>query len=453
MNPRLSRRSAAKGVAAALAGPLALSACNSGPPAPPTHVTQSDIDKAMSTPTEINFWTWVANIDQEVALFQELYPDITVNIVNAGQGAPHYAKLRTALRAGNGAPDVAQLEFQMIPSFTITDHLLDLRPFGAGDLADQFVDFAWSQVSGEGGEVWAIPQDTGPMGMLYRTDIFEAHNLEIPETWDEFAAAARDLHEADPEIFLTNLPPAQGGFYAALLWQAGSNPFAGSSGGDFHLDLGSEEAVRVTRYWSDLAEEGLVSVDPDYTDQWYQALNNGKYAAWLAPAWAPSFLSTAASSTSGNWRVAPLPQWDATAAPASSNWGGSTSAVMSTTENPIPAALFAQFLNTDVESTTKLANEQLLYPPTTALLEDPEFTGRPLEFYGGQEVNALFAEISETVSDDFQWSPFQDQVYAEFTETVGTAFTERTDAVAALEEWAERIKEYAEFQGFTVRQP
>ncbi|WP_035737740.1 ABC transporter substrate-binding protein [Glycomyces arizonensis] len=450
MNPRLSRRTAAKGLATALAAPLALGACARDKTDHPTSVTRAQIDEAMRTPTEITFWTWVPGIEQEIALFEQAYPAIKVNLVNAGQGASHYAKLRTALRAINGAPDVAQLEFQMIQSFAITDDLLDLRPYAMEGLEDRFVDFAWSQSTGTGGEIWAIPQDTGPMGMLYRTDIFEAHGIEVPETWDDFAAAAEALHEADPEVFLTNLAPSQGAFFAAMLWQAGSDPFAGSDGADLRVDLTSETASKVAAYWGDLAGRGLVSTDADFNDQWYQALNRGKYATWVAPAWAPTFLTTAAASTSGKWRVAPLPQWDAGAPPVSSNWGGSTSAVMATTDKEIPAAVFAQFINTDRESTETMAFDQFLYPPTTALLEDPEFTGQELEFYGGQEVNGLFAEISDTVSPDFQWSPFQDQVYADFTETVGTAFTQRTDAVAAMGEWQDRITEYAEYQGFEV---
>lgn len=230
-----------------------------------------------------------------------------------------------------------------------------------------------------------------------------------------------------------------------------ANPFGGSVGPDLNLDLSSPEAEKVARYWGDLSEQDLVSVDADFTDPWYQALNSGKYATWIAPAWAPTFLASAAASTSGLWRVAPLPQWEAGQA-VSSNWGGSTSAVMATTRNPIAAAVFAQFINTDPESTDTMANEQFLYPPTKALLEDPAFTGQKLEFYGGQEVNGLFAEIGTTVGEDFQWAPFQDKVYADFTATVGTAVADKTDAVAAMEDWQARIKEYAEYQGFTVRQ-
>src|SRR3954467_11922359 len=51
-------------------------------------VSQADIDKAMSTATELTFWAWVPDIAQEVALFEQKYPAVKVKVVNAGQGGP-----------------------------------------------------------------------------------------------------------------------------------------------------------------------------------------------------------------------------------------------------------------------------------------------------------------------------------------------------------------------------
>jgi multiple sugar transport system substrate-binding protein len=458
MTTRHAPRTALRLVAAGLATALGVAACGGddggGEDSGDTTegVSQAEIDEAMQSPSEITFWTWVPDIEKEVALFEEAYPEITVNVVNAGQGADHYAKLRTALEAGEGAPDVAQIEFQMIPTFAITESLLDLRPYGAEELADQFVEWTWAQVSGPNGEVWAIPQDTGPMGMLYREDIFDEHGIEVPETWDEFAEAARQLNDADPDVFITNVAPNQGAWFTAMLWQAGANPFGGSEGERFSADLTSEQAQQVATYWGDLVSEGVVSTDADFTDQWYQAFNRDKYATWLTAAWGPVFLASAAESTSGNWRAAPLPQWTQ-GEQVSANWGGSTSAVMSSTQNPIVAAKFAEFLNADQESAMTMATEQFLFPPLKSVLSEPEFAEQELEFYGGQKVNEVFAEISNTVTNEFQWSPFQDQVYADYTDTVGKAFADKTDPVAALTEWQSRITSYAENQGFTVETP
>ncbi|GAQ51198.1 ABC transporter substrate-binding protein [Streptomyces acidiscabies] len=412
-------------------------------------VSQADIDKAMKTPTELTFWTWVPNIAKEIALFEKKYPAVKVKIVNAGQGTPQYTKLRTALKAGSGAPDLVQMEYQAIPTFTITNNLLDLRPYGAEALKSTFVEWTWGQVTGTGGEVWAIPQDTGPMGMLYRKDIFDKHGIQVPGTWDEFAAAARKLHQADPDVYLTNLAANQPAAWHGLLWQAGSKPYVSRSKGEIAISVDDAVSKKLGAYWGGLAKEGVIGVEPDFTDGWYAALNKGKYATWLTAAWAPAFLSGSAKDTAGNWRAAPLPQWDA-AKPSSGNWGGSTTAVIRGTKNAVQAAVFAQFLNSDPASAKMFATEQFFFPATKALLADPSFTGDAPAFYGGQKVNEVFAGVSSTVDADFQWPPFLDQAATDWTETVGKSLADHADTVSALGSWQSRLTSYAKGQGFTV---
>jgi len=414
-------------------------------------LSDDDITAAMETPTELTFWTWVTDIENEVALFEEKYPAIDVEVVNAGQGADEYTKLRTALTAGSGAPDVAQIEYQFIPSFTGADNLLDLRPYGAAELQDQFVDWTWSQVTGADGGVYAYPQDTGPMGMLYREDILSEAGIEPPTTWEEFATAAATLNESNPDVYLTNIASNDAGAWNGLMWQAGSKPFTEvDSDGTVGISLDDDASRKVADYWGGLVADGVVATDPDFTDQWYQGLSNGTYATWLTAAWGPLFLSTAAEGTSGKWRAAPLPQWEGE--PVAGNWGGSTSAVMATTKNPIAAAKLAEFINTDPESTQMLANEQFLFPANLGVLEDPDFLAQELDFYGGQQVNQVFSDISATVDTDFTWSPFQDQVFSDWNDTVGTALVEADDVAAATEEWQSRVVDFAETQGFTPAQ-
>ena len=413
-------------------------------------VGQADIDKAMKTPTQLTFWTWAPNIEQEVALFEKKYPAIKVKVVNAGQGVAHYTKLRTALKAGTGAPDLAQIEYQAIPTYTITNSLLNLAPYGASALKDKFVDWTWGQVSGPGGEVWAIPQDTGPMGMLYRKDIFDRHGIQVPGTWDEFAAAARKLHKAAPDVYLTNLSANEPAAWHGLLWQAGAKPYAVSGKSTLSIDVDDAVSKKLAAYWGGLAKDGVISTDPDFTDAWYAGFNKGKYATWLTAAWGPAFLSGSAKSTAGKWRAAPLPQWDASN-PVSGNWGGSTTAVIRSTKNPIAAAQFAQFLNSDPASAKLFATKQLFFPATKSLLADTSFTGAAPSFYGGQKVNQVFAEISDTVSTSFQWPPFLDQAATDWTETVGKSLADKSDTVTALGTWQQRLTTYAKKQGFTVK--
>lgn len=411
-------------------------------------ITDEQREEALSTPTELTFWTWMPNIEDEVALFEEKYPEIDVKVENVGQGLPHYQKLRSALEAGEGAPDVAQIEYQHIPSFVLSEALLDLAPYGADELADDYVGWAWNQVS-PGDEVWSIPQDVGPMGNLYREDLLtQAGITEPPETWEDYATAAQAVKDATGS-YISNLGATQAGQMIGFFWQDGLKPFGYDGKETVSIDVNSDGAKEIASYWTDLIQKDLVSTDVDFTDQWYQGLSNGKYAGWLTAAWGPVFLQGTAENTSGLWRAAPLPQTEAGAS-ASGNWGGSSDAVLSTSKNPIAAAELAMFLNHDEESAMQFATQQFLYPPQVSVLENPEFADLESEFYGGQQVNKLFAEISETVDTDFQWLPFMDYAYASYEENVGTVIAAKGDIADALDAWQDDLVGYAEDQGFTV---
>jgi multiple sugar transport system substrate-binding protein len=447
----MSRKVSHWRLAAALAASvLALTACSSkssGPSENKGPVSQADIDKAMTTPTTLTFWTWVPNIDQEVALFEKKYPAVKVTVVNAGQGADQYTKLRTALKAGSGAPDLAQIEYQYIPTFSITKSLVDLRPYGAEADKSKFVDWTWGQVTGPNGEILAYPQDTGPMGLLYRADIFQKYGIQVPKTWDDFAAAARKLHAADPKVYLTNMAANEAAGWHGLMWQAGAKPYT-VSGTTIGLAVNDAASKKVADYWGGLAKAGVISTDPDFTDNWYQGFNQGKYATWITAAWAPAFLGGSAKPTAGKWRAAPMPQWDTKA--VAGNWGGSTTAVIQGSKNPIAAAKFAEFLNTDADTTKMFNTVQNFFPASKALLADPSFAGQKNDFFGGQQVNAVFAQISDTVDSAWQWPPFLDQSTKDWTETVGTGLANSGDVAAATDQWQQRLTSYAKDQGFTV---
>jgi multiple sugar transport system substrate-binding protein len=124
--------------------------------------------------------------------------------------------------------------------------------------------------------------------------------------------------------------------------------------------------------------------------------------------------------------------------------------VIKSTKNPIAAAQFAQFLNSDPDSANLFATKQFLYPATKALLADATFAGQTPAFYGGQQVNKLFAQISDTVSSTFAWPPFLDEVVTNWTNTVGKALADKTDAVTALATLESQLTTYAKSQGFSV---
>ena len=134
---------------------------------------------ASSCDGKLLFWSWVPNLEQTVQLYEQSHPGIDVQLVKAGQGDEQYTQLRTTLSAGTGAPDVVQMEYKNLPGFVLTDSLVDLTQYGVADLQDKFLPSAWEQVKvGDG--VYGVPQDTGPMVMLYRPDVFESLGIPVP---------------------------------------------------------------------------------------------------------------------------------------------------------------------------------------------------------------------------------------------------------------------------------
>ena len=399
-------------------------------------------------PATITFWSWVPGIKDEVALFNDTHKDITVKYVNAGQGATEYTKLRTALKADKGVPDVVQIEFQYIPTFTQIDALADISSYGANDVKNDYVGWTWSQVS-DGDKVYAIPQDSGPMALLYRKDIFDKYGLKVPKTWDEFASEAEKLHEADPHIYLTNFAANDGGWLTGLMWQAGSRPFH-VNGAKISINMNDPGAMKVANYWQGLLDNGTVSADPDFTNDWYAGLGKGRYATWISAGWGPVFLKGVAGESKGKWRAAPLPQWKA-GENVSANWGGSTSAVTAASEEPEAATEFAIWLNHDEKSVDMLTTKSNLFPTQKSKLSSPDFVNAKLAFAGGQKVNSVFVNASNNVDKGFEWSPFQDYVYAQLAEKVGDAAKGDTTFPEAMDQVQSNVTGYAKDQGFKVQ--
>lgn len=435
--------------AIAVSSALLLTACGSGGAGTDEQtgeITQEQIDEALSTPTTIDFWSWVPDIQNQIDMFEELHPEITVKLSNQGGATAQYQKLRAAVKSGD-VPDVVQIEYSFLPSFTITGSVIDLTPYGAGDLGTEFVDSAWGMVDFNGG-VWGLPQDLGPTGQLYRTDIFESAGVEVPQTWEEYAQAAAAIKEKTGS-YISDLPGNSFSPILALLWQAGARPFGFDGDKTVTIDLDSKEVTQVIEYWDDLIQRDLVDTAPQLDDNWYQSIASGKYASWLAAAWGPVFLQGTAADTSGLWQATPMPQWDASA-PASGNQGGSSLTVTSDSDSKIVAAEFVKFITTSSASTMSLATEQFIFPALASTLDSPEVRDQAMPFYADQKVNAVFADISETVAADWQWLPYNDFASSSFKETLGAAITEKGDLMAALAEWRDELVSYGESQGFTV---
>lgn len=400
---------------------------------------------------QVTVWAWYPAFDQVVDQFNDTHDDVQICWTNAGQGADEYTKFSTAIEANSGAPDVIMLESEVLSTFTIRDALVDLAPYGAADLESDYTAGAWSDVT-NGDKIYAIPVDGGPMGMLFRQDIFDEYGVAVPTTWDEFATAAQQLKDAGYDGYITNYPTNGNALNYALFAQAGWEPFQYDSANptDIGIDVNSQPAKDVLTYWDDLIQKGLVSTDDAFTADYNTSLVDGTYAVYLAAAWGPGYLQGLSDADSDAvWQAAPLPQWDASD-PVQVNWGGSTFAVTSQATDPEAAATVAQEIF-GTEDAWKIGIEEgALFPLWKPILESDYFVDLEYPFFGGQQINKdVFLDAAAGYSG-FTFSPFQTYAYDQQTQMLYSMVQGERDSDTALDDLQSALVTYAQGQGFTV---
>ncbi|MFO7689555.1 MAG: extracellular solute-binding protein [Cryobacterium sp.] len=424
----MSRTKRAVVVALLTASTVALSGCATGGSS-----TSGGADAGACDPStgqvNLTFTSWIPGIEDVVDVWNEANPDIQVAVQTGPNGnGGTYQNFFNQLKAGN-APDLGQIEYDALPNFRVQSGLTNLAACdGVLDAKSDFVDWTWGQVNfGEDDAVYAIPQDSGPMAMFYRSDLFAANNIAVPTTWEEYAVAAEQVRATG--AYITNFSQSDINQFAGLVWQAGGSWFE-NDGTDWSVDFTDDVSTKVADYWQDLIDRDLVSTTPPWTTEWDNAYNTGAAWTWNSAAWGANSIASGAPDTAGNWSVATSPQWDTDDA-ASGNWGGSSTAVFTGSEHPYEAAQFALWLNTSDESLTMLNESANLYPAAQEGLNLPVLK-EGVDFYGGQAIYDVFAAASSEVSPDFVWGPTMTQTYNDVSDGFKAAVTGQGTLAEAL---------------------
>ena len=445
MNAR--SRHVARGTALAGVLALGLAACGSGDDGGSGGGDAAPVDTAavLEKGGEITVWAWEPTLEDVVKDFEEQYPNVTVNLENVGTSNDQYTALQNAIAAGDGVPDVAQIEYFAVPQFAISEALTNLGPLGADDLDGTFSTGPWNSVhSGDG--VYGLPMDSGPMALFYNEEVFDTYGVDVPTTWDEYLEAARTIHEKDPKAYIAN-DIGDAGFTTSLIWQAGGHPYQ-VDGTDVSIDFAGDEGTqKFTEVWQQLIDEDLLAPVGSWSDEWYQGLGNGTIATLTIGAWMPANLESGVPQGKGKWRVAEMPQWEAGQHATSEN-GGSSLTVPAASENAELAYAFVDYATNGDGVQARLDGGA--FPATTADLESDEFRGAESEYFGGQKINEVLADSAANVVEGWQYLPFQVYANSIFNDTVGQAYVSGTTLTDGLATWQEQSATYGNSQGFTV---
>lgn len=414
---------------AAAASIAVLAGCSS--PAP----SGNDASEAPCAPAKgkvtLQYWNTVPGMDQVVALWNKKNPDIRVEMKNISND--QYGTIGNALKAGK-APDLAQVGYDELPNLRTQDAFVDASACSAATAAkSKFVPWTWSQTSFGDTGVFAFPQDTGPMALFVRNDIFKQHGLTIPKTWDEYAADAQKLHNADPNLTITSFDPNNAEWFNGLLWQNNAEMYT-YSGDKWHVTVASDQSKQVAEYWQKLISAKLVRTDLAHgSTQMYAAYQKNQIATYVGAAWGYSMLRDNLPDQAGKWTIVPMPTWGSSA--ASGDWGGSTVAFMKGSKHLYESVKFNSWLNTDPEALALENKLGGLYPAATAGAKLPALS-QGVPYYNNQKIFDVFADSSKNIDTSFTWGPTQKTVNLALQDAMAKATAGSgtlTDALSAAQ--------------------
>ncbi|MFS8198414.1 ABC transporter substrate-binding protein [Streptomyces sp. CWNU-52B] len=353
--------------------------------------------------THITFWSALRGSQEVVDAFNRTHSGVRVDfqqIPSGGQGG--YAKLSNAARAGN-APDVATIEYPQVPGFAIDGVARDLTGLVSDTLRRKLLPQALAQTTFEG-KVFSVPLDVEPMVMHYRADLFDRYGLRAARTWDEFAEQAASVRRKASDRRLVLFPTDGMTQFAAYAWQAGAQWFDTSEGA-WNVSLADAPSRRVATYWQRLIDRDDVFVNATESRQSDAQIGNGLVLTRLSGAWDAGAQMNARPAQKGQWRIAPLPQWD-TGAPAVGTHGGSTFAVTKDSRHPEAAMEFIewQVSHPDALRARLSSGTSSQYPAAPGLVA----VGRKAfdrSYYGGQDIYGLFEQEAEKIGDGWLWGP------------------------------------------------
>ncbi|WP_049572570.1 ABC transporter substrate-binding protein [Nonomuraea sp. SBT364] len=428
-------------IIAALGMVALLAACSSGT------TDGAGTPAADAGPVTLQYWCWGQPTKDKVEAFNKAHPDIRVQHTDTGGGTDTAAKLLTASRAGN-APDVACVEYQTLPAMIVAGALADISAHTA-DVKDAFSPEVWSLTSFDGA-VYGIPQDVGPMVLVYNRARFGELGIEPPATWEDFAKTAAEVRKKDPGAYLATFAPAEFGNFAGLAQQAGASWWTVRDT-TWTVGIADPASLEVAAYWQNLIDEDLVKAEPLLTPEWNNQLNKGKILSWPSALWGPSVLYGIAEKQAGDWAIAPLPQWT----PGDERvafQGGTALTVTKNSKHAQAAATFAKWMNTDKAAyDIQIAKGE--YPASLAGQRATGESEPPPLVAGQKDYWQVATKAAQSTIPHLSWGPNVSTAQSAFQDAMSAAVRDKTPLAEALKKTQQAVVDDMKSTGFKVAGP
>ena len=294
----------------ALAMVLSLAACGSGgdatTPAPEDSPAPAESAEPASLSGTLEVWSSGEELGRFVEGFNELYPDVTVNITVV-PNADFLAKLTPTLASGQGAPDIFTGESDYVKYLVDSGYWDDLKaePYNA-DTSDVW-DYVVSVGTDDGGTLRALSFQASPGSIMYRRDI--ARDVLGTDDPDEVAAMLTD----ESAMLDVAAKLKESGIKMFASWQDIFNMEFSNRAEPWVVDdklVIDESMLSFMDTAKTITDNGYdLGVDP-WAPEWIAAVDSADTFCYVLPSWGyQSVVKPGAVETAGEWAMCqgPIP--------------------------------------------------------------------------------------------------------------------------------------------------
>jgi arabinosaccharide transport system substrate-binding protein len=414
---------------------VALAGCSGGESAAPS------VNEDGSTP--VDMWVFAdvhaAYYEAMAEAWNEANPDRAIDLeITVYPYEEMHNKLQLALNAGEGLPDVVDIEVNKFANFVRGENppLVDLT-----EVAEPYVDDivqARLDLYSKDGSIYAFPTHVGAFVAFYNTELLEGAGIDYTtiETWDDFQAAGEKYSEATGKAF--GVAETGVTFVEPLITAQLGGEWIDEDG---NPQVDSPEAVETISMLQEMQEVGAISTIPGGSpddEQAYGAINSGDFAAIVYPAWYTSRFVDYMPDLAGKVAIAPAPVPE-DAEVQTIGGGGTGTAVIGSS----PVAEFAgdwlAFAKLSPEANVAVWEELGFDPVNMSVWEDQAVTHDPENKFNKYFQTNLFDVLNEVKDGIGHWESFSSPNWPSVdnlfrTVTLNEAFENKVPAQQVLEQ-------------------
>jgi arabinosaccharide transport system substrate-binding protein len=391
--------------------------------------------------TTLVFWAFAPERTEFVkevlksSAWTSAHPDVAVDFQIYPYAQMH-DKLLAALTAGQGAPDIADVEISRFAQYIKGERV----PFVAlddriGSEANNIYKPSATDPWSWQGKIYGLGNELNTVTLAYRKDVLDGLGVKTPfATWDEVIAAGQKV-VAGGKSKLFGLHDIHFADWYMLSQSAGTTLF--DEQGNYQAD--NDKSVAAMQFLHDLVyKEKIAGISPaDAQNQWtgpayWAAFKAEQFVATFGPPWHLYGFIKNVEDQKGKWAVQPLPKGLGDGKPTA-NFGGTGQTITEQSKNADLAWDLIKMSNLTKEGVLADFKIRTAYPAYKPAYDDAALKA-PNEYFGGAKIGEVYTSIASELPA-FRQSP----VWPEATEAmvrivITPVMQDKTDAKTALTE-------------------